>query len=152
MLKFLTTTAAFSLALPVMANAGGVSVSDVIRVSKSEGYSITQDVDSDGDPMLSGKINGISYDIFFYGCEDVHQHCGSMQFSTAFDLTKGITMDEINAWNRDYRFGKAYVDDEMDPFIEYNITLLGGVTDENLADVIDWWRIALEQFTDHIDY
>ena len=51
----------------------------------------------------------------------------------------------MNAWNRDRRFGKAYIDADGDIAIEMDVNLWGGVTPKNLDDTFDWWRIVLER-------
>jgi hypothetical protein len=51
----------------------------------------------------------------------------------------------VNRWNRDYRFGKAYVDAEGDVILEWDVNLWGGVSPANLDDTFDWWRTVLSR-------
>ncbi len=59
-------------------------------------------------------------------------------------------MEEINAWNRDKRFGKAYLDDDGDPALEMNVNLRYGVSRKNFDDTVDFWRIVLKTFKEEV--
>jgi len=141
-----------ALAVPAAAEVYPNDVQSIMRVFQSEGYLVSQSLDSVGDPMLDGKIDGTPYRVLFYGCGDTHDACTTIQFKAGYDLTSGMSLVRANAWNRDKRFGKVYLDDEMDPFIEYNLNLYGGVTDANFADTIDWWRVVMGEFEDYIGW
>ena len=52
----------------------------------------------------------------------------------------------MNAWNRDKRFGAAYVDAGGDLAIDMALTLEGGITRANLDDWFARWRLMLREF------
>ncbi|TIW01072.1 MAG: hypothetical protein E5V77_08960, partial [Mesorhizobium sp.] len=52
----------------------------VLDIAKGFG-SARMGKDDNGDPMISGRVEGVKYLIYFYGCED-HENCKSLQFST----------------------------------------------------------------------
>ena len=109
---------------------------------------VEMDADDAGDPMIVGRMEGIQYVVHFYGCTD-NVDCRSLQFRAAW-TDDGIPLEFINGWNRDWRFGKVYLDDEDDPVIEMNVNLFGGVSEKNLRDTIDWWRVVIKQFRDDL--
>lgn len=116
------------------------------------GLPVEKTKDSDGDPKIESRIEGTNFSVYFYGC-DVGQPCNSMQFSAGFNLNDPLSMDTVNDWNRGKRFGKVYIDEDGDPFIEYDINLdFDGVGAKNFDDTIDLWRVILGQFRDHIDW
>ncbi|MBT6272781.1 MAG: hypothetical protein HOI95_01450 [Chromatiales bacterium] len=41
---------------------------------------------------------------------------------------------------------------QSDPFLEMNINMDGGLTVENFLDTLDWWRIVVRDFKQHIDW
>jgi hypothetical protein len=55
-------------------------------------------------------------------------------------------------WNREKRFGKAYLDQDGDATVEMNVNLHGGVSLANLEATIDWWRLILDEFADEFDF
>lgn len=116
----------------------------------AQGYGTAElSKDSVGDPMVSGRMSGINYVIFFYGCNDAGKECNSLQFRAAW-AADGMTHELMNEWNRTKRFGKAYLNQEGNPRIEMNVNLDYGVSWDNLDDTFDWWRIAMEEFLEHL--
>lgn len=104
------------------------------------------ETDDVGDPMIVGRMEGTRFVVLFYGCDDAGSNCDSVQFRAAWSTSGEISLDAINAWNRDKRFGKAYIDDENDPVIEMDVNLDSGVTRRSFEDSIDWWQVVLADF------
>ena len=109
------------------------------------GYTATLGTDNAGDPTISGDIEGVNYNVYFYGCQE-HANCQWLIFSAGFDLPNGSTPQVINDWNTNNLVGQAYLDNEQDPFLNYFVTTTGGLTQENFADVVDWWKVAMGNF------
>ena len=115
------------------------------------GLRVTRETDVTGDPLLSSRIEGTNFKVYFYGCEKLP--CDSIQFSSGFDLEQPLSAMKINEWNRDKRFGKAYLDDEGDPYIEFDVNLdIDGVGGRNFDDTIDLWRVVLNEFRTYINW
>lgn len=149
----LPVLAALLAPLPAAA-AGLIDATDAKRVADTMsglGYRALLETDGEGDPMITSAASGVNFSVFFYGCTD-GADCRSLQFRASFDLADPTTAAKMNEWNRLHRFGKAYIDDEGDPFIEFNVTLDGGVSDANFADVVDWWDVVLGEFLVYIDW
>lgn len=98
--------------------------------------------DKQGDPKIDGRIEGARYTVLFYGCKD-GKSCRSLQFYAAFEVVKKPTLDEVNAFNSTNRFGKVHVDKDGDPVVELDVNLDGGVSQKNLDDTFDWWKVVL---------
>lgn len=123
----------------------------IMSIIQDEGYSISMDQEDNGDPLLVGKLDGSEYRVYFYGCDNPNG-CDSIQFSTGYDLRNGMTLESVNEWNRGKRFAKVYLDGDMDPWLEMDINLDSGVTRDNLVDSMDYWRLLMNAFEDHIDW
>jgi len=100
--------------------------------------------DNDGDPKITGRMEGIRYSIYFYGCSN-GKNCDSIAFSTGW-VSDRVSLQDINEWNKIKRFGRVYLDNEDDPMVEMNVNLDGGVSRENLDDTFGWWKIAITSF------
>ncbi len=77
--------------------------------------------------------------------------CKTLTFEAGWegdDLTDEMMAD----WNREKRFGKAYLDEDGLATVEMSVNLHGGVTRANLDDTIDWWRLVLDEFADYFDF
>jgi hypothetical protein len=93
----------------------------------------------------------VRFHVQFFGCDGI-KDCQSVQFWSAFDLTKGIDLERINDWNRDKRYGKAYLDGEMDPFLEMDVNMTGGLPPATAIENLALWTAVLAEFQDHIDW
>ncbi|GLK66266.1 YbjN domain-containing protein [Paracoccus kondratievae] len=124
---------------------------DVIRLLMMDfGLPVEMTKDDSGDPMIESRIDGTRFQVYFYSCE---KSCQSIQFSAGFDLDDPMNATKANRWNRDKRFGKVWLDEEGDPFIEMDIGLAGeGVGRKNFEDTLDTWRIVLSDFRGFIDW
>lgn len=127
---------------------------DVIQVfMQGYGLQVTQSTDDVGDPMLQSRIEGTYFEVYFYGCDDNGAACTSIQFAAGFDKDRPMKLAPINSWNQETRFGRAYLDDEGDPHLEYDINLAkDGVGGKNFDDSIDIWRTILADFRQSIDW
>jgi hypothetical protein len=127
----------------------GSNVDEILNLARGYG-SATLDTQDNGDPMINGKVDGIGYVLFFQNCTD-NKNCEDVRFYAGFADNKP-TMDAINAWNRDKRFGKALLDSDLDAVIEYDINLEHGISSENMDANIYLWTMLLGQFTTYIGY
>nr|WP_319251580.1 YbjN domain-containing protein [uncultured Celeribacter sp.] len=142
-------TPAFAQQTPLI---NGNSMGAIENILSGYG-SVTADTDGEGDPMFNGRISGDRYSLFFYGCDDDHENCTSATFSTYFDGDVVNTdLNEVNAFNDQYRFGKAAIDSDGDLSVDYSISFFGGLTEKNFDDLVDWWRIALSDIHDHFSF
>ena len=115
----------------------------ILNIARGYG-SATLSTDSQGDPKIEGRIGGKEYLVLFYDCTD-NRDCRAIQLWAWFN-TKNYTHANMAEWNQNERFGKAYLDTDGDPNIEWEVNLFGGVTHKNLDDNFDWWRLVLEKF------
>lgn len=123
-------------------------LADVIR---ELGYKAVLTTDNTGDPMIRTSVSGTDSTILFFGCTD-NADCKTLLFKVGYDLTDGTTLAVVNDWNAENLYGRAYLDDEDDPWIEMPVNLFEGVTRKNFEDTFDWWEVVVGQFEDHIDF
>ncbi|EIC22898.1 YbjN domain-containing protein [Thiorhodovibrio frisius] len=124
------------------------SLDAILGLAKGFG-SAELDTDGVGDPMISGRTNGIKYGIYFYGCEEA-KDCKDIQFVSGWTGVK-LSLEKINEWNRTQRFGKAFIDEEGDPGVRFPVNIRYGVTSENMEDTIDWWAVIVKSFKEFMD-
>jgi hypothetical protein len=144
-------TLALSAALSAQAQTtiDGSQVEEIINIARGYG-SATLETQSNGDPKISGKIEGVTYQVFFMNCTE-NANCEDLNFYAGF-LDNKQTLDAINAWNRDKRFGKAYLDTDLDAVIEFDVNLEHGVSQKNLDAAFELWSLVLDQYTTYIGY
>lgn len=146
--------AASTILAVVPASSETLDASDperLARVIQELGYRARLDVDGVGDPLILSSAAGIDFAIYFFGCTD-GEACSTLLFKAGFDLANGMTLEAVEAWNEEVLYGRVYLDDENDPWIELAVNLFGGVTRENFEDTFDWWETVLFQFQDSVDF
>ncbi len=121
--------------------------SAILNVAKGFG-SATLETDSAGDPKISGRIDGVKYGIYFYGC-NAGKACTDIQLAAGWSDVK-VTLDKINEWNRTKRYGKAYLDKENDPMLELSVNINHGVSVKNLEDTFEWWKAIVDGFQEEV--
>lgn len=133
------------LASPAMRAETLVDATSPQRILEiAKGYGSASLEVKDGDPFISGRIEGSKYGIYFYGCKS-GKKCTNIQFSAGWSGVK-TSLSDINAWNRDKRFSKAYLDSVNDPNLEMDVNLDSGVSKANLEDTFDFWVTGLRTF------
>ena len=100
--------------------------------------------DSLGDPLVRGELSGVPYDVYFFGCEN-GADCKNLQFRTGGEY-QGVSEADVARWNREKRFGKTFLDNNGNLVLEMNLNLDFGVTQENLFDTFDWWRVVVDEY------
>ena len=123
----------------------------LVQIIRDLGYRAIAKTDGIGDPMIETSVNGTDTAIFFYGCRD-NANCTTLLFKVGYDLEDGTTLEKVNAWNSENLYGRAYLDDEQDPWLEMTVNMLDGVTRKNFEDTFDWWDVAVGEFEQHIDF
>lgn len=136
------------------AAASGTLTGNVDAVAKAmadAGFETERTTTSDGTPKLDGRIDGWMYSVYFYGCQN--DSCDAIQFAAGFDEDQPMQYDIINEWNMGNRFGRAYLDDEGDPWVEYDINMEGdGVSLTNFNESLAYWDTVLKAFVEHIGW
>ncbi len=137
--------AAFAGVLP----DGGVTAEEVADVLRGKGFQAQIATDKEGDPLVRSSAGGVRFGVYFYGCN--HQpRCKSIQFSAGIK-TKGVAQAKMTEWNRTKRFGRAYIDDESDPWLNMDMDVEHGATTEALANDLERWSSVLGIFTKFIE-
>ncbi len=128
-----------------------MTAAQVAAVLQAQGYKAEIGKDNTGDPMVSSAADGTKYKILFYGCKGTPR-CAALEFLVGFDLDKGMSMEKLNKWNRDSRFGHAYLDDENDPYLQLDINASPGFTSESFGSYVDTWSSLVPKFKTYIGF
>ena len=130
--------------------AGGLTIREVAKWLQDAGYKAELKSGDRGSSYIRSAAEGTNFSIFLYDCKA--ERCASLQFYAAFDKDKPMDLKVVNAWNRDSRFLKAYLDEEGDPVIEYDASVSPGGTYEALDDDFAVWTASLGKFKTHIGW
>ncbi|MBV6633643.1 MAG: YbjN domain-containing protein [Alphaproteobacteria bacterium] len=154
-------TLAVALGLAVLASPATASAQQVYEKIGGEqlaalmqdwGYRAELGIDEYGDPLIETSAAGTGFEVVFYDCAGEPAQCDSIMLTSGFDFQEGINPAVTNEWNLKHRFTRAYNDEEGDPIIELDYSLVGGVTAGNMKELFELWESRLGDFTDHIDW
>jgi hypothetical protein len=124
---------------------------EIMASFQRNGFSVELTEDSQGDPRIRSTDRSNPFSLYFYGCTE-NKDCGYVQFSAGWDLENGITLAKMEEWNANRLWGTAYRDDEKDPWLTLTVNLKYGITVENLDDTVDWWKVTMPRFAEHIGF
>jgi Putative bacterial sensory transduction regulator len=152
-LPFVAAVATLALAAPAAAQTivTAENPGALVAIIQALGFQARLEKDSVGDPIIRSASNGADFSIQFYGCTK-NKRCQSLHFSAGYDLEDGASLGTVEEWNEEQRFASAYLDDEDDPFLQMDVNLEGGVTQENFENTFDLWQDLKAAFEDHINF
>lgn len=147
--------AAVAAGLAVSAHAAAASdmidatdPAEILNIARGFG-SANLDKDGAGDPRITGRIDGYGYTVLFYGCVN-GANCTNLTFNAGWDL-ESFDLSKVNDWNRERRYGRAYLDDEGDPIVEMDVNVEFGVSRRNFDDTYLLWSSILTDFAKFVD-
>jgi len=105
----------------------------------------------DENPYLEVFHSDLKALILFMNCDDNHKNCKTLQYYMGFSDAEDVTLEMINQWNRERRFGRAYIDDVGDPVVEMDVDLdFNGIPRRNLVESFSVWMELMDAFRDHL--
>lgn len=142
--------AGLGTARPAMAqNVTASNPESVASVIRGKGFDVELTKDDEGDPMIRAGGKGYKFLVLFYGCTD-GRDCTTLGLYAGW-TDSSADIDRINRWNRDNRFGRAYIDKDGDPVVEMDIDLDdGGMSRLLFEDHIEFWMSIMSQYSKYI--
>ena len=104
----------------------------------------------DGSTYFRLRLAGYMAFLFVDDCQQ-DRGCTTLQLYAGFSMETKPSLEQINQWNREHRFSRAYLDDENDPVLEWELDLEGGVTARAILGFIDLFEVSLREFASWVD-
>jgi hypothetical protein len=87
---------------------------------------------------------GAPFAIYLYDCRK--DRCASMQYSAGVAAPPGMTTARVNAWNRQSRYVRAYLDASGRVWGEYDLDIAPGLDQKALDHSLARWLSAEQRF------
>ena len=130
-------------ATPALARNVVADVDLIADVMKASGRT-AEIKDVKGERFVSAEGGGYTYMILPFGCDDAGKGCKSVQFFIAFNPKTSPSLEAMNKYARDNRWGRIYLDKDGDPAIEFDLDLeKGGMSDALFLDNVEYWEAIL---------
>jgi hypothetical protein len=138
---------ALPLAAPTLMHPipdGGLTLEEVVAWLQSGGYSAKVVTADGGKRHIESWSQGTLFNIFTPGCQS--GRCASLELVFAFSSKGKFDVSQLNEWNSDVPWAKAYSDTVNDPCLDMDIALSPGGTFESLNDQFGTWNNVLSTF------
>lgn len=127
---------------PAAAPATGVAVAEARTWLTGLGGNVREPVLREGVTTLQVADDPLPWNLTFYACGPAL--CDDIQYSAGF--SGPITSDQINAWNRDNRFLKAFFvpaapGGEAGAVVQYDVLLTGTGTGQLREPTVVWLQL-----------
>lgn len=129
---------------------GGVTVNEVAAILQEKGYWIEMGTDGTGNPKITSKAEGYTFAIYFYSLSE-EGRAKSIQFCLGIAMKDGISLERVNEWNKGYRFGRVYQDEENDPILELDLDVEHGCNTEAIDNILERWFALITTFDEFLD-
>ncbi len=141
-------TAAVPAPVSVQEAVTGLTPAEVRAWLIEKGATVEEPRTIEGQTLLRVNDGSTNWLIFFYGC-DANGRCQDIQFAANI-VAGGLSLDRINAWNREQRFVKAYLQSNVDgtpsAVLQFDVLLLAGLGVDQLNDPTVVWLELLARF------
>ncbi len=146
--------AAFGSPAAAQSSPARVSAADpegMASAMRYAGYPVELGTDNVGDPMILTEFGGYKGGVYFYGCDPkTHTRCQSVQLSVGFDRQQPMDASAVNALSSRYRFAGIHLDDEGDPFVQFDIVTLDGIPAPVFLKALDHFSWTVGEIGDAV--
>lgn len=149
----LAFAAAAALALPAQAQTVTASdPSSVVQALEAAGLPARQTVDELGEPQIDSNVGDTNFSIFFFDCTN-GRDCRSIQFHASYEHPVPAA-SVFDIWNRDVRYGRAFVSERGHPTMEMDVNLdaPGGISRALFRDSLDLFVVLVGMFEQRIGW
>ncbi|CAB3660925.1 hypothetical protein LMG3458_00577 [Achromobacter deleyi] len=123
------------------------NVDMVVSMLDDMGYT-TRKTDGDEGPVLildAGSTGATDLRMEFL-CNDFTEKCYDLVVTATYATKKPASLKAINAWNREYRWTRAYLDDKNQAVLQMDMNAEGGIGKNNLQILINTYFSITEDF------
>ncbi|HEY1802957.1 MAG TPA: YbjN domain-containing protein [Terracidiphilus sp.] len=124
----------------------GLTVEELGSWLENEGYAVKFVTGESGRRHIETNCQGSPLNIFLGDCKG--ERCASLELAAGFSTGGKFDVTQINGWNYDNRWCRAYYDNVNDPWLRMNIDLWPGGTYEALSSRFETWNRTLGRFID----
>ncbi|MBX7457459.1 YbjN domain-containing protein [Qipengyuania sp. 1NDH17] len=141
-------SASMMAATPLAAKNITADVEQIAQLLQSEGYQAKLQGEGEDRHIKTGMA-GYNFLILPFDCDGKGENCKSVQFYAAFTAENKPTLEEMNTYAAENRFGRIYLDSDRDPVIEMDIDLeAGGMSPALFMDNLAYWEAVMVSFAD----
>lgn len=121
-------------------------VDQIASILERSGYAPEMGTNS-GERFITAQTNGYKFLVLPQGCDDTKSNCRTVQFFIAFNPQISPSLEAMNSYARDNRWGRVYLDKDGDPALEFDLDLeRGGMSEELFLDNLAYWEATVDAY------
>jgi len=123
----------------------GKTLGDIVREA---GFEFDTSTSDDGSPLLvlkPAESGASDIRVEFNGC-DIEDACDNAMLRAAFETPTPVPLQALNAWNRENRWTRAYLDEDDTPMLEMDINAYGGIGREGAEAFVHTFLDTVPEF------
>ncbi|RIH81831.1 putative bacterial sensory transduction regulator [Meiothermus luteus] len=125
----------------------GLTERDVETLLRQEGIPFERV----GNSKYHLRIAGVRVVLLMDRCQS--GSCEILTLASGFTMDTPPSLEEVNEWNQNKRFSRAYLDSDGDPWVESELHLRFGVTSETIRFFLAVFsKETLPKFIEHIGF
>lgn len=124
------------------------SVMDVLTIA---GVNPVLGKNNVGRTRITFTFMGAETSIFYYDCHDGMGDCDSIRFVHGLDFPDGVSLAAVNRWNDTEPWGRAFVDDNDDPWLDMSLWMGSSMPYSIFNSVMRNWTEAATKFRLHFE-
>ncbi|MEM7777253.1 MAG: YbjN domain-containing protein [Pseudomonadota bacterium] len=101
-----------------------ISAEDLTFALMDSGYRAELEKLEDGRKYILSSASGWKFGLYLFELDDTPDVVDSIMFS--FIASRDVTLDQVNTWNRERRFGRAFLDEEGLLNVEWDCMMTHG--------------------------
>jgi Putative bacterial sensory transduction regulator len=149
-LVILLALAGAALASPALAKNVVADIPQIAALLKKDGKTV-EIKKVEGEEYIRVTGGGYGYSIFTYGCDDKAKNCKSVQFFVGMNPKVNPTLEAMNTYARENRWGRIYLDKDGDPAMEFDVDLeQGGMSEALFLDNVAYWEAVIDKYGDFV--
>lgn len=121
------------------------SAEELAGVFSNAGYKAEIDALPSGRKVIRSSAAGHKFNVYTYGPKDNLERIRTMQFT--YGVVRKPPIESVNKWNENMRFGRAYLDDEGDLWLDWDCVLTYA-SPAYVKECLEWWEISLGKIDD----
>lgn len=80
-------------------------------------------------------------------CNDFTEKCYDLVITATYSAKKPVSLKAINAWNKEYRWSRAYLDEKNQAVLQMDVNAEGAIGKENLQILLNTFISIAEDFS-----
>ena len=132
---------------PVAGVMQDFNLEDVANMLDDMGYTVTRSDGTDGPVLvLNPGTTGATDLRLEFLCNDFTEKCLDLVATATYATKKPMTLKAINAWNQEYRWSRAYLDEKNQAVLQMDMNAEGGLGKDNLQILLNTFISIAEDF------